>query len=88
MSASDVAAPAEPYSGRTAWGRNLETPLREFLRTEIGSAAVLLAATVVALVWVNVDSSSYASLWGTNLSIQLDGHGISQDLHGWVNSGL
>jgi len=88
VSASDVAAPAEPYSGRTAWGRNLETPLREFLRTEIGSAAVLLAATVVALVWVNVDSSSYASLWGTNLSIQLDGHGISQDLHGWVNSGL
>ena len=88
MSAGDVAAPAEPYSGRTAWARHLETPLREFLRTETGSAAILLAATVAALVWVNADSSSYASLWGTTLSIRVDGHGISQDLHGWVNSGL
>ena len=30
--------------------------MREFLRTETGSAVVLLAATVAALVWVNVDS--------------------------------
>jgi len=27
-----------PLSGKTAWARNLETPLREFLRTETGSA--------------------------------------------------
>ena len=48
-------------SGRTAWARNLETPLRSFLRTETGSAAVLLAATVAALVWVNADAASYDS---------------------------
>ena len=42
---------------RTAWARNVETPLREFLRTETGSAAFLLAATVAALVWVNVDAA-------------------------------
>ena len=47
------------FSGRTAWARNLQTPLREFLRTETGGAAVLLGATVAALVWVNVDASSY-----------------------------
>ncbi len=41
-------------SGRTAWARSLETPLRQFLRTETGSAAILLAATVAALVWANV----------------------------------
>ncbi len=85
--AADAPA-AEPYSGRTAWGRNLETPLREFLRTETGSAAVLLSATVAALLWVNVDASSYASLWGTELSVHLGSHGISMDLRGWVNSGL
>ena len=33
-----------PYSGRTAWARNLQTPLREFVETEIGGAAVLLVA--------------------------------------------
>ena len=47
------------FSGRTAWARNLETPLRNFLRTETSSAAFLLAATVAALVWVNVDAASY-----------------------------
>ncbi|HUY47540.1 MAG TPA: Na+/H+ antiporter NhaA [Streptosporangiaceae bacterium] len=76
------------FSGRTAWAWNLETPLRQFLRTETGSAAILLTATVAALVWVNVDAASYASVWGTTLSVRIGGAGISQDLHGWVNSGL
>ena len=62
-SSSDPSSPAAFFSGRTAWARSLETPLREFLRTETGGAAVLLAATVAALVWVNVDASSYDSLW-------------------------
>jgi Na+/H+ antiporter NhaA len=77
-----------PGSGRTAWARSLETPLREFLRTETGGAVVLLAATVAALVWVNVDASSYDSLWGTMLSIDLGHSGVALDLRGWVNSGL
>jgi Na+/H+ antiporter NhaA len=66
----------------------METPLREFLRTETGGAAVLLAAAVVALVWVNVDASSYDSLWGTMLSVDLGGAGVALDLRHWVNSGL
>src|SRR6478672_10459306 len=77
-----------PFSARTAWSRSVRTPLRDFLRTETGSAAVLLAAAVAALVWVNVDAHSYDSLWSTLLSIRLDGRGISLDLRGWVNSGL
>ncbi len=81
-------AEARPFTGRTAWARNLETPLRSFLRTETGSAAVLLAATVAALVWVNVDASSYDSVWTTNLSIRLGHWGIARDLRYWVNSGL
>src|SRR5437763_5769090 len=77
-----------PFTGRSAWVRNLETPLREFLRTETGSAAVLLAATVVALAWVNVDSASYERLWRARLEIRAGGAVLSQDLRGWVNSGL
>jgi Na+/H+ antiporter NhaA len=76
------------FSGRTAWAHSLETPLREFLRTETGGAAVLLAATVAALVWVNVDASSYDSLWGTMLSIDLGGAEVALDFRHWVNSGL
>jgi Na+/H+ antiporter NhaA len=77
-----------PFSGRTAWARNLETPLRRFLRTETGSAAVLLAATIAALVWVNLDATSYGDVWGTELSIRIGDAGVSQDLRQWVNTGL
>jgi Na+/H+ antiporter NhaA len=66
----------------------VQTPLREFLRTETGGAAVLLGAAVAALVWVNVDASSYDSLWETTLSVELGDAGISLDLREWVNSGL
>ena len=57
------------FSGRTAWARNLETPLC-LLRTESGSAAVLLAGAFAVLVWVNV-SASYVLFWGTKLEIRL-----------------
>ena len=49
---------------------------------------MLLAAAVAALAWANIDLSSYESVWGTRLSIHVGGAGISQDLRGWVNSGL
>jgi Na+/H+ antiporter NhaA len=76
------------FTQRTAWARSLETPLRRFLRTETGSAAFLLAATIAALAWVNVDSSSYETLWQTHLSIRIGGSGVAMDLRHWVNSGL
>jgi Na+/H+ antiporter NhaA len=76
------------FSGRTAWARSLQTPLRQFLRTETGSAAVLLAAAVIALIWVNADQASYETVWRTRLSVTVGSSGVSQDLGGWVNSGL
>jgi Na+/H+ antiporter NhaA len=75
-------------SGRTAWARSLQAPLRDFLATETGSASVLLAAAVLALAWANIDLSSYESVWRTRLSIHLGDSGISQSLRQWVNSGL
>jgi Na+/H+ antiporter NhaA len=72
----------------TAWARRLETPLRRFLATQTGSAAVLLGATIVALAWANLSPSSYETVWHTPLSVRLGGAGLSLDLHDWVNSGL
>jgi Na+/H+ antiporter NhaA len=77
-----------PFSGSTAWARNLQTPLREFLRTETGGAVVLLAATLAALAWANVHASSYETIWGTHISVRVGDTGLSQDLREWVNSGL
>ncbi len=85
---TESASASRGFSERTAWARNLETPLRQFLRTQTGSAAVLLGATIAALLWVNIDASSYAKVWNTTLSIRIGGSGLSQDLRGWVNSGL
>jgi hypothetical protein len=45
---SEPGASASQFSPRTVWARRLETPLRRFLRTETGGAAVLLAATLAA----------------------------------------
>src|SRR5215213_8124345 len=73
--------PSQPFSGRTTW-------IRKFLRTEAGGALVLLSAAIAALVWVNVDASSYDALWGTMLSVDLGGAGVALDLRHWVNSGL
>ncbi|HEY0543126.1 MAG TPA: Na+/H+ antiporter NhaA [Actinoallomurus sp.] len=85
---SEAGETAPRFSGRTAWALHLKTPLREFLRTETGGAALLLGATVAALIWANIDASSYESLWGTRLSVRLGGSGISQDLREWINTGL
>jgi Na+/H+ antiporter NhaA len=76
------------FSRRTAWVRSVPIPLREFLRTETGGAAVLLAATIAALAWVNVDAASYGSVWDTALSVRLGDWEIDLALREWVNSGL
>jgi Na+/H+ antiporter NhaA len=82
-------AQTTPFTGRTAWGRNLAAPVRDFLSTETGSAVVLLGAAVAALVWANSPwSDSYESLWTTTLSIQIGDSGISEPLRTWVNEGL
>jgi Na+/H+ antiporter NhaA len=85
---TDTTESVAPLSGRTAWARNLEEPLRSFLRTETGGAAILLAAAVAALAWVNIDAASYHKLWSTVLTIRLGGGVISQSLRLWVNDGL
>jgi Na+/H+ antiporter NhaA len=82
------AEPTAAYRGHTAWARSLERPLREFLNTETGSAAILLVATIAALVWVNADAGSYRSAWGAQLTVRVGGHAIAMDLREWVNSGL
>jgi Na+/H+ antiporter NhaA len=81
-------AAAARFSLRTAWTQHLDTPLRRYLRTETGSAALLLAATIAALAWANLDSSGYTRVWATTLAVRLGSSGLSAELREWVNSGL
>lgn len=64
----------------------LAPSLRSFLATESGSAVVLLAATVAALVWANSPwRDAYAALWHTPAGVVLGDGGIVMDLQHWVN---
>jgi Na+/H+ antiporter NhaA len=89
------ASPALPATSQpatsqatTVWASNSQTPLRQFLRTETGSATILVAATLAALIWSNVASGSYEQVWSMRLNASIAGHGIGMDLRDFVNSGL
>ena len=85
---TEPGAPAWRSSRHTGWTQNLQTPLRRFLRTETGGAAVLLAATVAALAWANVDPAGYAATWHAVLVIRSGRWELADSWQGWVNSGL
>ncbi len=65
----------------------LSRAARSFLSTESGSAVLLLAAAVVALLWANL-GSGYEDFWHTELSLTLGGFELTEDLRHWVNDGL
>ncbi|TYL52190.1 Na+/H+ antiporter NhaA [Nocardioides sp. BGMRC 2183] len=59
------------------------------MRTESGSAGLLVLAAVVALLWANSPwSEGYQHLWETELSIRFGDSGLTMSLHHWINDGL
>ena len=60
--------------------------VRRFIANEAGSAAVLLGATVIALIWANTPlRDSYAGFWETPIRFAVGEHGLSLDLRHFVN---
>ncbi len=71
----------------------LSRAARSFLRTEAGSAVLLLAAAVLALVWANLPGLrdtpwTYEAFWHTELTFTVGGAEFGLDLRHWVNDGL
>lgn len=63
--------------------------LLERLRSESGSALLLVAVTVFALLWANSPFSElYHELWETHMDITVGSWGLNLSLHHWVNDGL
>jgi NhaA family Na+:H+ antiporter len=65
--------------------RLVARPLEQFLRLEAGSASLLMAAAVAALVWINLAPGSYEDFWSTKLAIDLGALQLEQDLLHIVN---
>jgi NhaA family Na+:H+ antiporter len=64
-------------------------PLADFLHTESAGGAVLVLATIVALVWANTPArNGYEELWTTHLAISVGSHTLDLTLREWVNEGL
>ena len=69
--------------------RAVAQPISRFLHIEASGGILLAAAAVAALVWANSPwSASYHDLWATELSLEVGGHLIAEDLRHWVNDGL
>lgn len=86
MSRVDGAVP--PSAGTTAWASYGGVPLRLFLRTESGGAALLLVAASMAMLWANIAPESYSSLWRTPVGLSWGEHEFSLTAIEWINSGL
>ena len=84
----EAGAAVSVWRGRTERARDRSAPLRAFLQTESGSAGILLAAVVAALIWANIDVGSYERAWHNSFSIRVGDIGITRDLRTWINSGL
>jgi NhaA family Na+:H+ antiporter len=65
--------------------RRVARPLERFLQLEAGSASLLMAAALAALVWSNAGSASYESFWTTELTIELGPLTFEEDLRHIVN---
>jgi len=69
--------------------RSVARPVSQFLHIEASSGILLVGAAIVALIWANSPwAASYRDLWATELSIDVGGHVISEDLRHWINDGL
>lgn len=65
------------------------TGFTDRLRSESGSALLLLGVALFALAWANSPwSESYVHLWELPASVDIGSFGIDLTLHEWVNDGL
>ena len=71
-----------------AFPRVVLRPLQEFLQTSTAASLVLVAAIVLALVWVNSPWwESYDRLWHTSATVTLGSISVGTDLHFWIQDG-
>ncbi|HEV2745600.1 MAG TPA: Na+/H+ antiporter NhaA [Rubrobacter sp.] len=64
-------------------------PFQDFAHKQSSGGILLIAATVVALVWANSPwGEGYAALWHTDITVRVGDLSLSKDLAHWINDGL
>lgn len=74
---------------RSYIARQVLLPAQAFIHTQALSGAVLLVATLAAMVWANSPwDESYFDLWERTITVDVSIFSIEEDLRHWVNDGL
>jgi Na+/H+ antiporter NhaA len=82
----DVTQPPRPGPAQRVSLPTLSPSSKLYVGTEAGGSALLLAATLAALLWANSPwSGSYDSFWSTVATIGVGDLALSMDLEHWVN---
>jgi Na+:H+ antiporter, NhaA family len=81
--------PARPGPAlRISMPRPYRSPrLRQFLADESGGAVLLLAATVLALLWANLPGDHYEAFWRAEVFVRVGSWSHTMDLRHVVNDG-
>jgi NhaA family Na+:H+ antiporter len=67
----------------------LTSPFMRFARMEASGGILLLAATLIALVWANSPwEHSYHTVWDADISLGIGRNVLTWSRHVWVNDGL
>jgi NhaA family Na+:H+ antiporter len=88
MSTTRSSLPPDSWAPVARAARALASPVQRVLAVEAASGIVLLAVTVVALVWANTAPHSYEALWHAPIGIEVGGWSFTRPLHFWINDGL
>ena len=74
---------------QVAFVRDVYRPVHRFIRMEWLGSAVLLVASIAAMVWANSPwSAGYEHFWHTPMGLQIGDFSLDGDLRHWINDGL
>lgn len=64
-------------------------PFQRFIHAQSTGGVLLLAATVLAMIWANSPwAESYGTFWNTPVSLVVGSHALTEPLLEWINDGL
>ena len=77
-----VVAPPSPIE-------KLISPFQEFANLEASGGLLLIASTLIALIWANSPlGKSYEELWYMKAGLQVGGYGLFMSISHWINDGI
>lgn len=62
--------------------------INTWIRSDTTSGTLLLASTLAALIWINIDPNTYHLFWEKEIAVQVGNASVSGSLHHWINDGL